>query len=61
MSDQKIRTAVIGVGYLGRWHAEKLAKNPESELVGVVDLDEKTGPLGGRVNGGLRLIPITAS
>jgi predicted dehydrogenase len=41
MSDRKIRTAVIGVGYLGRWHAEKLAKNPESDLVAVVDVDEK--------------------
>ncbi|AJE03720.1 Gfo/Idh/MocA family protein [Geobacter pickeringii] len=34
-----IRTAVIGVGYLGQFHAEKYASLPESELVGVVDSD----------------------
>ena len=33
----KLRTAVIGVGYLGRFHAQKYAALPESELVGVVD------------------------
>ena len=33
----KLRTAVIGVGYLGRFHAKKYAALPESELVGVVD------------------------
>ena len=38
MSD-KIRTAVIGVGYLGQFHAEKYALLPESEVVGVVDTD----------------------
>ncbi|HEY6008733.1 MAG TPA: Gfo/Idh/MocA family oxidoreductase [Geobacteraceae bacterium] len=34
-----IRTAVIGVGYLGQFHAEKYAALPASELVGVVDTD----------------------
>lgn len=34
---EKIRTAVIGVGYLGLFHAEKFAQLPESDLVGVVD------------------------
>ncbi|MBI1921509.1 MAG: Gfo/Idh/MocA family oxidoreductase [Geobacter sp.] len=34
---KKLRTAVIGVGYLGQFHAEKYASIPESELVGVVD------------------------
>jgi len=34
---QKIRTAVIGVGYLGRFHAQKYAALPQSQLVGVVD------------------------
>lgn len=34
---EKIRTAVIGVGYLGLFHAEKFAQLPESNLVGVVD------------------------
>jgi len=34
---QPIRTAVIGVGYLGRFHAQKYAALPESQLVAVVD------------------------
>ncbi len=33
----KVRTAVIGVGYLGRFHAQKYAALPESQLVAVVD------------------------
>ena len=32
-----MRTAVIGVGYLGRFHAQKYRALPGSELVGVVD------------------------
>ncbi|ANA39952.1 MULTISPECIES: Gfo/Idh/MocA family protein [Geobacter] len=35
----KLRTAVIGVGYLGQFHAEKYAQLPDSELVAVVDTD----------------------
>jgi predicted dehydrogenase len=31
------RTAVIGVGYLGRFHAQKYAQLPDSNLIGVVD------------------------
>ena len=34
---QKIRAAVIGVGYLGRFHAQKYAQAPGCELVAVVD------------------------
>jgi len=34
-----LKTAVIGVGYLGRFHAQKYAGLPESELIGVVDVD----------------------
>jgi predicted dehydrogenase len=34
---RKVRTAVIGVGYLGRFHAQKYAALPQSELVAVVD------------------------
>ncbi len=34
---QKVRTAVIGVGYLGRFHAQKYAALPDAELVAVVD------------------------
>jgi predicted dehydrogenase len=33
----KIRAAVIGVGYLGRFHAQKYVKVPGCELVAVVD------------------------
>ncbi|MBT8506316.1 UDP-N-acetyl-D-glucosamine dehydrogenase [Coxiella-like endosymbiont of Rhipicephalus sanguineus] len=36
---KKIRTAVIGVGYLGKYHAEKYADLPHSELVAVCDID----------------------
>jgi predicted dehydrogenase len=34
---QKVRTAVIGVGYLGRFHAQKYSTLPESRLVAVAD------------------------
>lgn len=33
----KLRTAVIGVGYLGRFHAQKYRELPDSELIAVVD------------------------
>ncbi len=33
----RIRAAVIGIGYLGRFHAQKYALMPEVELVGLVD------------------------
>jgi predicted dehydrogenase len=36
---KRVRTAVIGVGYLGRFHAQKYAALPDSELVAVVDAD----------------------
>jgi predicted dehydrogenase len=32
-----LKTAVIGVGYLGKFHAQKYAQLPESELVAVCD------------------------
>ncbi|HTC43427.1 MAG TPA: Gfo/Idh/MocA family oxidoreductase [Steroidobacteraceae bacterium] len=34
---KKVRVAVIGVGYLGRFHAQKYAQLEECELVAVVD------------------------
>src|SRR5579863_4319859 len=34
---QKIRAAVIGVGYLGRFHAQKYAQAEGCELIAVVD------------------------
>jgi predicted dehydrogenase len=39
---QQVRTAVIGVGYLGRFHAQKYATLPDSRLVAVVDSDAAT-------------------
>lgn len=36
-ADRLLRTAVIGVGYLGRFHAQKYAQIPGSQLVAVVD------------------------
>ncbi|OBS11030.1 UDP-N-acetyl-D-glucosamine dehydrogenase [Acidihalobacter prosperus] len=34
---ETLKTAVIGVGYLGRFHAQKYAALPEAELVAVAD------------------------
>jgi len=39
MSRKKLRAAVVGVGYLGQFHAEKLAALKDVELVGVADAD----------------------
>ena len=36
----KIRTAVIGVGHQGRWHADKFKALDSSRLVAVVDADD---------------------
>jgi predicted dehydrogenase len=35
----RIRTAVIGAGYLGRFHAQKYAALPQVDLLAVVDTD----------------------
>ena len=37
--NRKIRAGVVGVGYLGRFHAQKYANMEHVELVGVVDTD----------------------
>jgi predicted dehydrogenase len=37
-----LRAAVIGVGYLGRFHAQKYASMPDVDLVGVVDANPET-------------------
>lgn len=37
---KNIRVAVVGVGYLGKFHAEKYASLPQVDLVGVVDSDQ---------------------
>ena len=36
---EKTKVGVVGVGYLGQFHAEKYAKMKGVELVGVVDID----------------------
>ena len=38
-----VRTAVIGVGYLGRFHAQKFASIEAAELIGICDIDDQTG------------------
>ncbi|MDI6790984.1 MAG: Gfo/Idh/MocA family oxidoreductase [Thermodesulfobacteriota bacterium] len=38
---QKVKVGVIGVGYLGQYHAEKYASMEEADLVGIVDIDKK--------------------
>ena len=37
-----LKTAVIGVGYLGRFHAQKYSVITDSELIGVVDVDPES-------------------
>jgi predicted dehydrogenase len=39
---EKIRAAVVGVGYLGRFHAQKYAQLEDCSLVGVVDDQAQT-------------------
>jgi predicted dehydrogenase len=38
-----IRTAVIGTGYFGRFHAKHYAANPNAQLVAIVDADTERG------------------
>jgi predicted dehydrogenase len=38
--DGKISVGVVGVGYLGKFHAEKYAASEKAKLVAVVDIDE---------------------
>ncbi|OGP54757.1 MAG: hypothetical protein A2Y65_08670 [Deltaproteobacteria bacterium RBG_13_52_11] len=40
MGAGKIKVGVVGVGYLGKIHAQKYARIPEAELVGVADTDK---------------------
>lgn len=47
----EIRTAVVGTGYLGRFHAEKYAAIPGSRLVAVVDVDgARAGEVGDQLS-----------
>ena len=38
---QLTKCAVVGVGYLGRFHAQKYAQLPASELIGVCDTNRE--------------------
>ena len=47
----KIRTAVVGVGYLGKFHAQKYAALENSELIAVVDASQETADtIAGQLN-----------
>lgn len=39
----RLRTAVVGAGYLGRFHAQKHRSLPNVELVGICDVDAAAG------------------
>jgi UDP-N-acetyl-2-amino-2-deoxyglucuronate dehydrogenase len=41
-TDSKIRFAIIGMGSIGKRHAEMIGRNPESLLVALCDVREKT-------------------
>jgi len=48
---KKVRVGVIGVGYLGQFHAEKYAAIPDAELTGVVDTDpERAAQIAKKLN-----------
>ena len=40
---KQVKTAVVGVGHLGRYHLRWLHDLPESELVGLYDIDTEKG------------------
>lgn len=41
IQDRKVKFAVIGCGHIGKRHAEMISRNPESELVALVDAKPK--------------------
>jgi predicted dehydrogenase len=48
---KKVRVAVVGVGYLGQFHAEKYATLSDVELIGVVDADPaRAAQIAGKLN-----------
>ena len=42
---EKVRVAVVGTGYLGRQHVRVLSKQPNVELVGIVDKNPTTAQI----------------
>jgi predicted dehydrogenase len=45
---KKLKVGVVGVGYLGKFHAQKYSHMPDVELVGVVDTDAVQGKVAER-------------
>lgn len=48
---ENVRVGVVGVGYLGKFHAQKYHQMPDVDLVGVVDPDARQGRNIARDNG----------
>ncbi len=42
MSDSKIKFAVVGCGHIGKRHAEMIRRNPEAELVAMLDVRDES-------------------
>ena len=40
--DRKIKFAIVGSGHIGKRHAEMIRRNPESELVAMCDIKDKS-------------------
>lgn len=48
---KSVKVGVVGVGYLGKFHAEKYAAMPDVELVGLIDPDAgRAAEVAGRMN-----------
>ncbi|MCI5147105.1 MAG: gfo/Idh/MocA family oxidoreductase, partial [Candidatus Electrothrix sp. AR3] len=56
MKQDKTRVGVIGVGYLGRFHAQKYAAMNNVTLTGVVDVDQERAELVARECGTVSFI-----
>lgn len=41
--NQRIKFAVVGCGHIGKRHAEMISRNSESELVGLIDVKDRSG------------------
>ena len=49
---ERVRVAVVGSGYFGRFHANHYARNPRAELVAIVDTDgERAGAVAAEFGG----------
>jgi predicted dehydrogenase len=40
--NEKIKFAVVGCGHIGKRHAEMVTRNPECELVALIDVKDKS-------------------